>query len=202
MRFSHVAPDLPVAAGPSIDFNQRRGATSVSYSRAPVFVADRGVNPSKTVAEPSTKPAGQERGSPDAATVGEAHLRSILATVPDGMVVIEPDGIIRSFSATAERLFGYSVEEVEGRNVSMLMPSPYRERHDGYLARYLATGERRIIGVGRVVVGQRKDGSTFPMELSVGEVELGDKRLFTGFVRDLSERQERERRLHEVQAEL
>lgn len=132
----------------------------------------------------------------------EAHLRSILETVPEGMVVIDRQGIVRSFSATAERLFGYAAAEVEGRNVSMLMPPPYRERHDGYMARYMETGERRIIGVGRVVTGLRKDGSTFPMELAVGEVKLGEDRLFTGFVRDLTERQRTERRMHELQAEL
>ncbi|MGP0090681.1 MAG: PAS domain S-box protein [Xanthobacteraceae bacterium] len=132
----------------------------------------------------------------------EAHLRSILATVPDAMVVIDEQGLIQSFSAAAERLFGFRPEEVQGRNVSMLMPAPYHLEHDGYLARYLQTGERRIIGVGRVVVGQRKNGSTFPMELSVGEVLLEGKRQFTGFVRDLTERQEHEQRLHEVQAEL
>jgi two-component system sensor kinase FixL len=132
----------------------------------------------------------------------EAHLRSILATVPDAMVVIDERGVIQSFSAAAERLFEFRPEEVQGKNVSMLMPAPYRREHDGYLSRYLHTGERRIIGVGRVVVGQRKDGSTFPMELAVGEVLLEGKRQFIGFVRDLTERQERERRLHEVQAEL
>jgi two-component system sensor kinase FixL len=132
----------------------------------------------------------------------EAHLQAILATVPDAMVVIDESGIIQSFSATAERLFGFPAQEIQGRNVSMLMPSPYREEHDGYLARYLTTGERRIIGVGRTVVGQRKDGATFPMELSVGEVVLEGKRQFIGFVRDLTERQDRERRLHEVQGEL
>jgi two-component system, LuxR family, sensor kinase FixL len=132
----------------------------------------------------------------------EAHLRSILATVPDAMVVIDERGLIQSFSAAAERLFELRPEEVQGKNVSMLMPAPYRQEHDGYLSRYLHTGERRIIGVGRVVVGQRKDGSTFPMELSVGEVLLEGQRQFIGFVRDLTERQERERRLHEVQAEL
>jgi two-component system, LuxR family, sensor kinase FixL len=132
----------------------------------------------------------------------EAQLESILATVPDGMVVIDERGIIQSFSAAAERLFGYTAEEVKGRNVSMLMPSPYCEQHDSYIARYLATGEPRIIGVGRVVRGQRKDGSTFPIELAVGEVRLEGEHLFTGFIRDLSERQEREQRLREVQSEL
>jgi len=132
----------------------------------------------------------------------EAHLASILSTVPDAMVVIDTRGLIQSFSSTAERLFGYSADEVIGRNVKMLMPSPYRENHDGYLGRYLATGERRIIGIGRLVVGERKDGSTFPMELSVGEMESGSRRFFTGFVRDLSERQKTETRLQELQTEL
>ncbi|MBL6752201.1 MAG: PAS domain S-box protein, partial [Nevskia sp.] len=132
----------------------------------------------------------------------EAHLQSILDTVPDAMVVIDERGVVESFSAAAERLFGYAAGEVEGRNVSTLMPSPYREQHDGYLHRYLATGERRIIGKGRVVMGRRRDGGTFPMELSVGEVLLEGRRRFTGFVRDLTERQENERRLHEVQSEL
>ena len=132
----------------------------------------------------------------------EAHLRSILATVPDAMVVIDERGLIQSFSATAERLFGLAADEVQGRNVSMLMPAPYREEHDGYLGRYLSTGEARIIGVGRVVVGQRKNGSTFPMELAVGEVALEGERHFIGFVRDLTQRQQREKLLHEVQSEL
>jgi two-component system sensor kinase FixL len=136
------------------------------------------------------------------AGAGEAHLRSILETVPDAMVVIDAQGIIQSFSAAATRLFGYTSEEVHGHNVNMLMPSPYRGQHDGYLGRYLATGERRIIGIGRVVVGQRKDGGTFPMELSVGEVSRAGHRLFTGFIRDLTERQETEGRLHELQSEL
>lgn len=132
----------------------------------------------------------------------EAHLQSILATVPDAMVVISERGAIQSFSPTAERLFGWSAEEVVGRNVRMLMPEPYREQHDGYLDRYLNTGERRIIGVGRVVVGERQDGSTFPMELAVGEMISGEERFFTGFVRDLSERQQTEQRLQELQSEL
>ena len=132
----------------------------------------------------------------------EAHLEAILATVPDAMVVIDERGAIQSFSAAAERLFGFTEQEVRGRNVNMLMPAPYRHEHDTYLNRYLTTGERHIIGVGRVVVGQREDGSTFPMELSVGEVLLEGKRQFVGFARDLTQRQEREQLLHEVQSEL
>lgn len=133
---------------------------------------------------------------------GRAVLQSILESVPDALVIIDGHGIIQSFSAAAERVFGYATHEVVGCNVSMLMPSPYRDAHDSYLARYFATGERRIIGIGRIVVGLRKDGATFPMELAVGEVKLSGMRLFTGFVRDLTERQVRERRLAELQAEL
>ncbi len=135
-------------------------------------------------------------------TLREAHLKSILETVPDAMVVINGQGIMQSFSAAAERLFGYSAREVIGKNVKMLMPSPYRENHDGYLERYARTKERRIIGIGRVVVGARRDGSTFPMELSVGEVRSGGQPYYTGFVRDLTERQQTEARLQELQAEL
>lgn len=117
-------------------------------------------------------------------------------------LIIDESGIIQSVSPTAERQFGFAARELRGQNVSVLMPSPYREEHDGYLSRYLTTGKRRIIGVGRVVVGQRKDGTTFPMELSVGEVRLKGEQQFVGFVRDLTQRQERERLLHEVQSEL
>ncbi|HEY0266632.1 MAG TPA: PAS domain S-box protein [Rhizomicrobium sp.] len=132
----------------------------------------------------------------------EAHLQSVLDTVPDAMVVIDICGIMQSFSATAEKLFGFRAEEAVGKNVSMLMPEPYSAQHDGFLARYMATGERRIIGVGRLVVGRRKDGSTFPMELAVGEMRSGDRRFFTGFVRDLTERQQTQQRLQDLQAEL
>ncbi len=132
----------------------------------------------------------------------EAHLRSILDTVPDAMIVIDERGVVRSFSAAAERMFGYDAAEVCGQNVNMLMPSPYRENHDGYLARYLATGERQIIGRGRVATGRRKDGTAFPHELWVGEMRGQGHRLFTGFVRDLTERQHTLSRLHELQAEL
>jgi len=132
----------------------------------------------------------------------EAHLASILDTVPDAMIVIDERGIIRSFSSAAERQFGYNAAEVIGKNVSSLMPSPYRENHDGYIERYLRTGERRIIGIGRLVVGERKDGSTFPMELAVGEMRSGDRHFFTGFIRDITQRQQSEARLQELQSEL
>lgn len=132
----------------------------------------------------------------------EAHLRSILETVPDAMIVIDERGHILSFSAAAERMFGFSEDEVLGENVSMLMPSPDRERHDGYLERYLRTGERRIIGIGRVLTARHRDGATFPIELSVGEARIGDDRVFTGFIRDLTERQEAELRVHDLQSVL
>lgn len=132
----------------------------------------------------------------------EVHLGSILETVPDAMIVIDDHGTMQSFSAAAERLFGYPAAEVIGQNVRILMPEPDRSRHDGYIGHYRATGERRIIGIGRVVVGQRKDGSTFPMELSVGETRSGERRHFTGFVRDLTERHEAQARLQELQSEL
>ena len=132
----------------------------------------------------------------------EEQLRSILAVVPDAMVVIDEKGIMLSFSRAAERLFGYSEAEVTGRNVSLLMPSPDRERHDSYIKRYLATGVPRIIGLGRVVTGLRADGSTFPMKLAVGEAHAADQRLFTGFITDLTERREFEAKLEELQSEL
>ncbi len=141
----------------------------------------------------ATKEALQER---------EARLRSILETAPDAIIVIDERGIMESYSQAAERLFGYRADEAIGQNVSILMPSPYRERHDAYLNHYLETGERRIIGIGRVVVGCRKDGSTFPMELAVGEASVSGRRVFTGFIRDLTERQLAENRMQELQSEL
>jgi two-component system sensor kinase FixL len=132
----------------------------------------------------------------------EAHLRSILATVPDAMVVIDARGHILSFSAAAEKMFGFAEAEVLGENVSMLMPSPDRERHDGYLDHYRATGERRIIGIGRVTTARHRDGRSFPIELSVGEAWIGADRIFTGFIRDLTERQRTELRLQDIQSEL
>lgn len=132
----------------------------------------------------------------------DARLQSILQTVPDAMIIIDEQGRVESLSATAERLFGYAKSEVVGRNVDMLMASPHHEQHDAYLKRYLATRERRIIGIGRVVTGRRKDGSTFPMHLTVGELQSADRHYFTGFIRDLTDQQLTESRLRELQSEV
>jgi two-component system sensor kinase FixL len=132
----------------------------------------------------------------------EGHLRSILETIPDAMIVIDGDGVMQFFSTAAERQFGYTEDEAIGQNVSMLMPNPDRSRHDGYLARYRSTGQRNIIGIGRIVSGQRKDGTTFPMHLSIGEMQSGGAPYFTGFIRDLTEQQQTQARLQELQSEL
>ncbi|KQP67967.1 PAS domain-containing sensor histidine kinase [Methylobacterium sp. Leaf111] len=132
----------------------------------------------------------------------EAHLRSILDTVPEAMVVIDEAGLITSFSTAAERLFGYAAAETIGRNVRMLMPEPMRGEHDGYLDHYRRTRERRIIGIHRVVTGQRADGTTFPMELAIGEMRSGEQVFFTGFINDLTEQQRIQARLQELQSEL
>ena len=132
----------------------------------------------------------------------EAHFISILETAPDGMAVIDASGNIQSFSRSAERMFGYSREEAVGKNIKMLMPDPDRSRHDAYMARYIATGEKHIIGIGRIVIGRRKDGSPFPLHLSIGETNAGGRRLFTGFMRDLTEERQAESRTQQLQAEL
>ena len=144
----------------------------------------------------------EEKQLEDALRTRESHLRSILDTVPDAMIVINGHGIVQFFSTAAERLFGYAEQEAIGKNVSELMPMPDRARHDGYLARYRSTGERHIIGIGRIVTGKRRDGTTFPMHLSIGEMQSGGEPYFTGFVRDLTEHQQTQARLQELQSEL
>ena len=131
----------------------------------------------------------------------EAKAQSILETTVDGIITIDRDGRIESFNQAAEDIFGYDAEEVIGENVKMLMPSPYREEHDEYLRSYHETGRKRIIGIGREVTGKRKDDSTFPMDLSVSEVDLGDRTIFTGIVRDISERRRLEKEILNVSEE-
>jgi len=126
--------------------------------------------------------------------------RSIVESAVDGIIVIDSRGIIESFNAGAERLFGYTEAEVVGQNVSILMPAPYRDEHDGYLARYLTTGAAKIIGIGREVSGLRRDGSVFPVRLSVGEMVLDGEHKFTGILHDLSARVQMEAQLREQAA--
>lgn len=133
---------------------------------------------------------------------GPEALHALIDTVPDAMIVIDTAGNILSFSRGAERMFGYSEAEVLGENVSLLMPSPDRERHDSYINHYLATGERRIIGIGRVTTARARDGATFPIDLSVGEVSLADRKVFAGFIRDLTDSRQTEQQIHSLQAEL
>ena len=128
----------------------------------------------------------------------EARAKAILETTVDGIITIDREGKIESFNQAAEEIFGYDAEEVIGENVKVLMPSPYREEHDEYLRSYHDTGRRNIIGIGREVTGKRKDGSTFPMDLAVSEVELGDRTIFTGIVRDISERRRLEKEILNV----
>ena len=170
----------------------------VSVTASPIFAANGSVTGVLTVA----RDLSESRRNQVELAHREALLASILDTVPDALIVIAPNGTIQSFSAAAQLLFGYAAAEVVGRNVSMLMPSPDREAHDGYLKSYALTGERHIIGIGRVVSGQRKDGTVFPLELTVGEVNLPGMHFFTGFLRDLTERHEREQRLRELNLQL
>ena len=118
----------------------------------------------------------------------EARMRAVVDTAVDAIVTIDEVGLIERINPAAKRLFGYAEAEVAGKNVSMLMPSPYREMHDTFLSRYRDTGEKKIIGIGREVIGLRKDGSVFPMDLSVAEMRFGERRMFTGIVRDITER--------------
>ena len=122
-------------------------------------------------------------------------LAAIFESAVDAIVVIDARGLIEAFNPAAERLFGYSERDVLGRNVNMLMPQPYRDGHDGYLARYRRTGEARIIGIGREVQGLRRDGSTFPVHLSVGEMAVDGETKYTGILHDLSARVALEARL-------
>ncbi|TQF40263.1 histidine kinase [Bradyrhizobium sp. UNPF46] len=144
----------------------------------------------------------EEKQVEEALRTRETHLRSILHTIPDAMIVIDGHGIMQLFSTAAERLFGWSEHEAIGQNVSILMPEPDRSRHDDYIARYRTTNDPHIIGIGRIVTGKRRDGTTFPMHLSIGEMESGGEPYFTGFVRDLTEHQQTQARLQELQAEL
>lgn len=127
-----------------------------------------------------------------------ARLKGIVETAVDGIITINDRGIVETMNPAAERIFGYGADEVVGRNVSMLMPEPYCSEHDGYMERYHKTGERRIIGIGREVRGRRKDGIEFPMDLAVSATDLGERRIFTGLVRDITDRKRLEQEILEI----
>jgi two-component system sensor kinase FixL len=134
--------------------------------------------------------------------VDDSLFQTLLATAVDGIIVIDGRGTVRVYNNACERLFGYPADEVMGKNVKMLMPSPYHEEHDGYLRHYTRTGERRIIGIGREVVGARKDGSTFPMYLSVGEGTIDGEKIYVGIIHDLTSKEGTRKRLEQLQMEL
>jgi PAS domain S-box-containing protein len=143
-----------------------------------------------------TAPA--DSGVPYALHDSEERLRAILRTAVEGILTIDEHGMVETMNPAAERIFGWRAAEVIGRNVSLLMPSPYREEHDRYMSDYIRTGKAKIIGIGREVIGLKKDGTTFPMDLAVSEVRLANRRLFAGFIRDISERRQAEERMAEL----
>jgi len=134
------------------------------------------------------------QGSADSA----AQLHAILETAVEGIIVIDNHGTIQTFNRAAQRMFGYTADEVVGESVNMLMPNPYRDQHDAYMRNYLRTGKAKIIGIGREAVGQRKDGSIFPIDLAVSEVRDGAKVSFCGIVRDITDQKRCERRVLDV----
>ena len=137
--------------------------------------------------------------NPHAASQAEERMRSVVDHVVDGIITIDARGTVTTFNPAAERIFGYAAGEIIGRNIRMLMPEPYHSEHDGYIANYLRTGKAKIIGIGREVVGRRKDGRTFPMELAISEFRLDEQRYFTGIVRDITQRKQAEAELRDAE---
>ncbi len=127
----------------------------------------------------------------------EERMRSVVNHVADGIITIDDLGTVTTFNPAAERIFGYAAQEVIGQNIKMVMPEPYHSQHDGYLGNYLRTGQAKIIGIGREVVGRRKDGFTFPLDLAINTFRLGQKQFFTGIVRDITERKRTEEAMRE-----
>jgi PAS domain S-box-containing protein len=146
----------------------------------------------------ATRARSQRERAASALRDSEERLRAILETAVEGIITIDERGIVESFNLAAERIFGFKAAEVIGKNISMLMPSPHHEQHDSYLANYRHSGHAKIIGIGREVSGRRKDGTIFPMDLSVSEVRLAKRRLFTGFIRDITERKRLEKEILEI----
>jgi len=146
----------------------------------------------------ASRTQAQHRQAASALRDSAERLRAILETAVEGIITIDERGLIESFNPAAERIFGYPAKEVIGRNVSLLMPTPHREQHDAYIGNYLRTGHAKIIGIGREIVARRKNGTVFPMDLSVSEVRLADRRLFTGFIRDITGRKRLEKEILDI----
>ena len=200
LRSDYLTKPRPRAMGAGVElFAVRKDGSEfpVEVSLSPLH--DTGVHPMvmATIHDISARKEAER-----AVQESEARMRAIFETVVDAIITIDERGIVERMNPAAERMFGYGEAEVHGRNVSMLMPSPHREAHDGYLEHYLATGEKRIIGKGRAVQGQRKDGSIFPMDLAVTEMWLGQRRMFTGLVRDITERKRAEEKASQLLQEL
>jgi PAS domain S-box-containing protein len=171
---------------------------SVSVEVSPLKDASGMVYGASTIARDVT----QQRRAEAALRESEARHRAILDATIDGIITIDERGIIETANPAAERLFGYALSELIGVNVKLLMPPPDRDRHDTYLDNYRRTGERKIIGIGREVVGRRKDGALFPMELAISEINVGGRRMFTGLVHDVTQRKQAEEELRAARDEL
>ncbi|MGA2704299.1 MAG: PAS domain S-box protein, partial [Isosphaeraceae bacterium] len=144
----------------------------------------------------------EQKRAEEALRDSEAKLQAIVNTAVDAIITIDVQGTVLSFNPSAERVFGFAADEVLGRNVSMLMPLPHSQEHGNYVARYIRTGERRVVGFGREIPAQRKDGTVFPMEIGVSEIRLGGKVIFVGMLRDISERKAAEEQIRKLNANL
>jgi len=200
LRGGYFGRPHPRAMGAGLElFATRKDGTEfpVEVSLSPLD--DRGMQPMvmATIHDISARKKAEH-----ALQESEARMRAIFETAVDAIITIDEHGIIERVNPAAERMFGYPEAEVLGRNVSILMPAPHRQAHDGYLRHYLATGEKRIIGKGREVRGLRRDGSIFPMDLAVTEMRLGGRRMFTGLVRDITERKHAEEKAQQLLQEL
>jgi two-component system sensor kinase FixL len=205
-EYANTPHSRPMGSSPDLK-GQRKDGTEfpVEVSLSPLQTA-QGVFVMAVIHDITKRKAAEEALARQAAELqeSEARMRAVVDTAVDGVIVIDERGLIDRFNRSAERMFGYSAEQAVGKNVSMLMPSPDREQHDAYLHRYVQTGEKKIIGIGREVVGRRRDGSTFPLDLAVSEMDLGGRRMFTGIVRDITERRQADERqahlIHELEA--
>ena len=197
-QVSHPRCDQPVGnESPTLETGACKDRSQVPISFPPPPVADTGGNvvgvasiASDITERKLTAEELQQRVQESAEA--EERMRSVVNHVVDGIISIDEHGTVTTFNPAAERIFGYLAQDVIGQNIKMLMPEPFHSQHDGYIANYLRTGQAKIIGIGREVVGRRKDGSTFPMDLAISVFRLGEGRHFTGIVRDITERKRAE----------